>query len=261
MSVVLQPDEYEFPFCPGSPELTGEISGTSGPTSSPTGIDGTIYSSQNCGSTTFADDAHSYKQPVEASNDCSSSPSEPLQQMGTPHLNGYIPPMDPSGNHFATTPNGNLAESPESIGDISGTASPSAEVDGTYINQDHGPTNLPVQQSESSQSQSAAQAHSIWTASPKCEFCGKEFHAQKAVTRHIDDTHSEPKGCSETGCKRMIIGKRKLVTHLERVHNIIVPVSKRRVRKPGKKQQIPKDAPLQVQPTSTQASSHQVHDA
>jgi uncharacterized Zn-finger protein len=115
-----------------------------------------------------------------------------------------------------------VPESPESIGEINETTSSSAEVEGTCISPDHG-TDAPVQQSESSQSQSAAQAHSIWTVSPKryrCSVCGKELHAQNAVKRHLDDVHSDPKKCSESGCNEMIIGKRKLKVHLKDAHNI-----------------------------------------
>ncbi|KAH9963415.1 hypothetical protein BGW80DRAFT_850048 [Lactifluus volemus] len=72
-------------------------------------------------------------------------------------------------------------------------------------------------------------AHSIWTEKPYkcCLFCGRGFSSQNAVTRHFDDIHSEPKQCHQPGCQKMIIGKRKLVAHLKRVHG--------HSRKPGKK--------------------------
>jgi hypothetical protein len=292
MSVGLHPeeyDEYEFPPFTGSPELTREISRASGPTSSSAEIDG-IYFRQIHGPTTFAGDTfYSYMQLVEAS--CSSSPSGLLQQVDTPSLNDNTLSMDLSGKQLSTAPNDDSltssaiedntyrdpdsteyrddeedfppsSESPELITEISRTTPLSAEVGDTvtHISQDHQDHNPPVQRGESSQYQSAAQAHNIWTASPakskgpghKCWVCSKELHAKKVWARHYDDCHSDPKPCP--GCDMMIVGKRKLVAHLERDHGL-VPLEGR-PRKP--RQQIPKDVPLQIQSTSPQVSSDQV---
>lgn len=229
--------------------------------------------------------------PIEYPNDWSPSPSGLLQQVDTPSLNDNTLSMDLSGKQLSTAPNDDSltssaiedntyrdpdsteyrddeedfppsSESPELITEISRTTPLSAEVGDTvtHISQDHQDHNPPVQRGESSQYQSAAQAHNIWTASPakskgpghKCWVCSKELHAKKVWARHYDDCHSDPKPCP--GCDMMIVGKRKLVAHLERDHDL-VPLEGR-PRKP--RQQIPKDVPLQIQSTSPQVSSDQV---
>ncbi|KAH9963418.1 hypothetical protein BGW80DRAFT_1255400 [Lactifluus volemus] len=150
-------------------------------------------------------DAHLHEQPqsvpystlVEASRHQSSSSSGHLQRMDTPSLNDNTLSMDIS------------------------EVNPDLDSDSE---EEHVEDDVPTQ---------------AWGArNPySCGLCGKIFHAQKAVTRHLDDVHSEPKQCPEPKCQKVIIGKRKLAAHLERDHG--------HARKPGRKQQqIPNDAPL-----------------
>jgi hypothetical protein len=99
---------------------------------------------------------------------------------------------------------------------------------------DHSPMTLPVQRSESSQSQSTAQ-HQLTLiepphdtemgqdSNPSCPACGKKFHAMKAVNRHWDDLHSIPQKCPFLNCNEMLTGNRKLQSHLRRHHKGVSP--------------------------------------
>ncbi|KAH9963414.1 hypothetical protein BGW80DRAFT_1463194 [Lactifluus volemus] len=177
------------------------------------------------GTTTSSTQSVLYSLLVEASRHWSSSSSGPQQQVDTPSLNDFI---NISEDNTAVDFDSEVEydededEDPESTG----------EVDVTYIC----PTNPAVQQT---------------SPECKCVVCGKVFHAQKAITRHFDDVHSEKRKCPQPECAEMIRGKRKLEVHLKNAHKIVIPT---RTRK-----RIPKDAPPQVQPTSTQTSSDQVY--
>jgi hypothetical protein len=49
---------------------------------------------------------------------------------------------------------------------------------------------------------------------PKCLICGKEYHAKKALNRHMNDRHSEEEEkCLLPGCPFKCFGRRKLVRH------------------------------------------------
>jgi hypothetical protein len=103
----------------------------------------------------------------------------------------------------------------------------------------HGPMTPPVQQGESSQSQSASQAHQHTSAESlvasnqdvevsqdprfSCPVCGKKLHSVGTVNRHFDDIHSAPKKCPYPDCNVMCIGKRKLHSHLDRHHKGVFP--------------------------------------
>jgi len=52
----------------------------------------------------------------------------------------------------------------------------------------------------------------------RCRFCERNFHAVKALNRHMDDIHSEEKKCYHVDCTFTYIGKRKLENHLIKRH-------------------------------------------
>ncbi|KAH9958079.1 hypothetical protein BGW80DRAFT_1377375 [Lactifluus volemus] len=52
----------------------------------------------------------------------------------------------------------------------------------------------------------------------RCRFCERNFHAVKALNRHMDDIHSEEKKCYHVDCDFTYIGKRKLENHLVKRH-------------------------------------------
>ncbi|KAH9963413.1 hypothetical protein BGW80DRAFT_1351685 [Lactifluus volemus] len=181
--------------------------------------------------------------------------------MGTPPLNDYTLPMDPSviledntrvdleseeydGDQGDSPP---LAESPEPVVEITGTTPSSSEVDGTYINQDHGPTTSSVQKQSLDTSKRVL-----------CPDCGVSLYAKKGLKRHLNDKHSELIPCPECGQK--IMGGRKLEAHLKRVHRLKkVSSSPGCALKPGKmREQTPMDTPFQVQstPTSSQQDDY-----
>jgi hypothetical protein len=192
---------------------------------------------------------HIDPSPVESLNDRSSSSYGLPQQVDTPPLNDNTLSMDLSGKQLLTTPSDDssfiltsstianymsldsyskedydendfpaLADSPESIREISGTATSSAGIDSTHF---HSLTTSPVQQDESSQSELAAQAHQNTSAEARwCEICDKWFSTTGTRNRHIDDSHSEPVGCPV--CGRMIVGKRKLQAHMDRDHRDVI---------------------------------------
>jgi hypothetical protein len=56
-----------------------------------------------------------------------------------------------------------------------------------------------------------------------CVFCGRQFHARKALNRHVDDFHSAPIQCSRT-CNFWCVGRRKMQYHLKKTHGEAVPL-------------------------------------
>jgi hypothetical protein len=86
-----------------------------------------------------------------------------------------------------------------------------------------------------SESTTHAQQHTSTTegmevsrdAGTSCTICGKQFHAKKAVTRHMDDRHSKPKKCHHANCNYTCIGKRKLHNHLHKTHGADLPSRRR----------------------------------
>ncbi|KAH9967656.1 hypothetical protein BGW80DRAFT_1340685, partial [Lactifluus volemus] len=84
--------------------------------------------------------------------------------------------MDTSGKQLSTASNdhSSFILTSSTIGDnmtLDSDSEEESDEDDVPTLGDHGPTNL------------------------KCGLCGRGFHAQKAVTRHFDDVHSEPEQC------------------------------------------------------------------
>jgi hypothetical protein len=136
----------------------------------------------------------------------------------------------------------------------------------SHFNAGHDPMAPPVHQDEPSQSQSAAHVHQPTSAASPvtpnqgvvegpdpniwCFICEKDFHAKKALNRHIDDLHSEEKPCNYTSCSFTCKGKRKMRKHLEKVHDVPLTTRPRR-----RKVAVPDSMPPQLPESESESES------
>jgi hypothetical protein len=112
----------------------------------------------------------------------------------------------------------------------------SAHVSGTHFDPSHILFAPPLRNGEPSQTELTTELHQRTSAASTvasnqgmkmsqaaktaCIICVKEFHAKKALLRHMDDRHSKPKKCHHANCNYKCIGKRKLQHHLHKIHGV-----------------------------------------